>query len=62
MAIIKLFGANLLTRAAAMAATVVYMMWSDTLHPPGGEAASWLESMQCTARVLVWHGRVREGA
>ncbi|KAF6252907.1 HPP family-domain-containing protein [Scenedesmus sp. NREL 46B-D3] len=33
---IKLFGANLLSRAAAMAATVVYMMWSDTIHPPGG--------------------------
>jgi CBS-domain-containing membrane protein len=39
--IIKLFGANLLSRAAAMAATVVYMMWSDTIHPPGGELAGW---------------------
>lgn len=37
MVIIQLFGANLLSRAAAMAATVVYMMWSDTIHPPGGE-------------------------
>ncbi|WIA27988.1 hypothetical protein OEZ86_010578 [Tetradesmus obliquus] len=36
MVIIQLFGANLLSRAAAMAATVVYMMWSDTIHPPGG--------------------------
>eukprot|EP00882_Tetradesmus_deserticola_P022688 GHRQ01024626.1.p1 GENE.GHRQ01024626.1~~GHRQ01024626.1.p1 ORF type:complete len:222 (+),score=71.59 GHRQ01024626.1:420-1085(+) len=41
LCIIKLFGANLLSRAAAMAATVVYMMWSDTIHPPGGELPGW---------------------
>lgn len=36
ISMIQLFGASLLTRACALSATVMYMMWTDTLHPPGG--------------------------
>lgn len=38
VSILKLWGASLWSRAAAMAATVAYMMWTDTIHPPGGES------------------------
>jgi CBS-domain-containing membrane protein len=38
MAVLQIWGANLISRAAAMGATVAWMMWSDCIHPPGGEA------------------------
>eukprot|EP00775_Hariotina_reticulata_P005685 gene5685-5923_t len=36
VSVIHIWGANLVSRAAAMAATVTYMMWTDCIHPPGG--------------------------
>lgn len=33
---LQVLGANILSRAAAMAAAVTWMMWSDCIHPPGG--------------------------
>jgi len=35
MSFIHIWGANLVSRAAAMATTVAYMMWTDSIHPPG---------------------------
>lgn len=37
MTVLQVWGANLISRAAAMAATVAWMMWSDCIHPPGGK-------------------------
>lgn len=39
MSVLQIWGANLISRAAAMAATVAWMMWSDCIHPPGGKHA-----------------------
>jgi CBS-domain-containing membrane protein len=36
MAVLHVWGANLVSRAAAMAATVAWQMWTDCIHPPGG--------------------------
>lgn len=36
-AVLHVWGPNLISRAAAMAATGAWMMWSDCIHPPGGK-------------------------
>jgi CBS-domain-containing membrane protein len=43
MTVLQVWGANLVSRAAAMAATVAWMMWSDCIHPPGGRHLDHLE-------------------
>lgn len=34
--VLHVWGASLASRAAAMAATVAWQMWTDSIHPPGG--------------------------
>ena len=36
--VLQVWGPSLVSRAAAMAATVAWMMWSDCIHPPGGKS------------------------
>jgi CBS-domain-containing membrane protein len=37
LSVLQLLGTGIVQRAVAMGATVAYMMWSDCIHPPGGE-------------------------
>lgn len=37
VSVLQLMGASVQSRAVAMAATMVYMLWTDCIHPPGGE-------------------------
>lgn len=37
VSMLQVFGSSLTTRACAMAATVMYMMYTDSIHPPGGK-------------------------
>ena len=43
ISMLQVFGSSLMTRACAMAATVMYMMWTDSIHPPGGEGLQGLQ-------------------
>lgn len=33
---IQALGSSIASRSIAMAAMIMYMLWTDTIHPPGG--------------------------